>query len=78
MELKFNRRRIGLVIAAFASAAPLMARAAESEDGVAVTPPEDLMREHGVLNRILLIYEAVMRKFDAKEGFDASVIGQAA
>ena len=23
-----------------------------------VTPPEDLMREHGVLDRVLLIYEA--------------------
>jgi len=28
-----------------------------------VTPPEDLMREHGVLDRVLLIYEAAMRKF---------------
>ena len=30
-----------------------------------VTPPEDLMREHGVLDRLLLIYEAVLRNFDA-------------
>jgi hemerythrin-like domain-containing protein len=43
-----------------------------------VTPPEDLMREHGVLNRVLLIYEATMRKFAANESFDASVISQAA
>jgi hemerythrin-like domain-containing protein len=43
-----------------------------------VTPPEDLMREHGVLNRILLIYEAAMRKFTDNESFDPSVITQAA
>ncbi len=43
-----------------------------------VTPPEDLMREHGLLNRILLIYEAVMRKFAASESFDPAVITQSA
>ncbi len=43
-----------------------------------VTPPEDLMREHGVLNRVLLIYEAVMRRLADNERFDASVITQAA
>jgi hemerythrin-like domain-containing protein len=43
-----------------------------------VTPPEDLMREHGVLNRVLLIYEAAMRKFADNERFDTSVISQAA
>ncbi len=39
-----------------------------------VTPPEDLMREHGVLDRVLLIYEAAMRKFAANEDFDPKVI----
>src|SRR5215470_490220 len=48
----------------------------ESEESV--TPPEDLMREHGVLDRVLLIYEAAMRKFDAKEDFDPAVITQSA
>ena len=33
-----------------------------------VTPPEDLMREHGVLNRILLIYDEHIRRLDAKQG----------
>ena len=40
----------------------------------AVTPPEDLMREHGVLDRVLLIYEAVMRKQSANEDFDPAVL----
>jgi hemerythrin-like domain-containing protein len=32
-----------------------------------VTAPEDLMREHGVLNRILLIYEEGLRRLRAKK-----------
>ncbi|TMJ52876.1 MAG: hemerythrin domain-containing protein [Alphaproteobacteria bacterium] len=32
------------------------------------------MREHGVLDRLLLIYEAGLRKFDANEDFDPAVI----
>lgn len=35
--------------------------ATRPEDAVAaVTAPEDLMREHGVLNRLMLVYEAAM------------------
>lgn len=43
-----------------------------------VTPPEDLMREHGVLDRLLLVYEACLRKFDANEDFDPAVISNTA
>jgi hemerythrin-like domain-containing protein len=43
-----------------------------------VTPPEDLMREHGVLDRVLLIYEAALRKFAANEDFDPKAISDAA
>jgi len=43
-----------------------------------VTPPEDLMREHGVLDRVLLIYEAAMRKFAANADFDPKVISDSA
>src|SRR5438067_12082626 len=39
-----------------------------------VTPPEDLMREHGVLDRVLLIYEAALRRFSANEDFDPAVL----
>jgi hemerythrin-like domain-containing protein len=52
--------------------------AAHEEAEQSVTPPEDLMREHGVLDRVLLIYEAAMRKLDAKEDFDPAVITQSA
>lgn len=43
-----------------------------------VTPPEDLMREHGVLDRVMLVYEAAMRKVAAKEDFDTSILSNCA
>jgi hemerythrin-like domain-containing protein len=49
-----------------------------SEQEGEVTPPEDLMREHGVLDRVLLIYEAALRKFDGNEDFDPAVLTGAA
>jgi hemerythrin-like domain-containing protein len=51
---------------------------AHEEAEESVTPPEDLMREHGVLDRVLLVYEAAMQKFDAREDFDPAVITQSA
>jgi hemerythrin-like domain-containing protein len=38
---------------------------APDENEVPVTPPEDLMREHGVLKRILLVYREGLRRLDA-------------
>lgn len=38
-----------------------------SAEEVPVTPPEDLMREHGVLKRILLIYREGIRRLQAGE-----------
>jgi hemerythrin-like domain-containing protein len=32
-----------------------------------ISPPEDLMREHGVLKRILLVYGEAIRRIDSKE-----------
>jgi hemerythrin-like domain-containing protein len=43
-----------------------------------VTPPEDLMREHGVLDRVLLIYEATIRRFSANDDFDPAVVSRSA
>lgn len=39
-----------------------------------VTPPEDLMREQGVLDRVLPIYEAAMKKASASGDFDPPVV----
>ncbi len=57
----------------------IAAKSNKRESGEAeVTPPEDLMREHGVLDRVLLIYEAGMRKFRSNEDFDPAIITRSA
>jgi hemerythrin-like domain-containing protein len=43
-----------------------------------ISPAEDLMREHGVLNRLLLIYDEHLRRLTAKQTFDGSVLASAA
>ena len=46
------------------------ARAAEEEEGEGdIGPVEDLMREHGVLRRVLLIYEEGLRRIAARQDF---------
>ena len=77
MTVQLQRRRLfqattGLVVAG----AVQLATTAYADENQAskveeVTPPEDLMREHGVLNRVLLIYDTVVRKIDVKEDFDS-------
>jgi hemerythrin-like domain-containing protein len=43
-----------------------------------VTPGEDLMQEHGVLERIVLIYDEVGRRIDKSERFDPATVVAAA
>jgi hemerythrin-like domain-containing protein len=50
----------------------------QGEHAEEVTPPEDLMREHGVLDRVLLIYDAAIRRLSANEDFDPAVISDSA
>ena len=47
----------------------------EKED---VGPAEDLMREHGVLNRILLIYDDSIRRLDSGADLPVEVVASAA
>jgi len=82
MKRAFDRRTLvhaasGLLIA---SACPYLvgAQAEEADQAMAVTPPEDLMREHGVLNRVLLVYEAALQKFARAEDFDVAILSGAA
>jgi len=51
----------------------------KSEDKEAeVGPPEDLMREHGVLKRVLLIYGEALRRLEAKEDFPPEALADSA
>jgi len=72
--------------AAFAAAAGMAAGAAlvlpgcaKSEDAEDVSATEDLMREHGVLRRILVVYRAAAPMLRAgAAGFDAGALAEAA
>lgn len=76
-----NRRQflIGsatLGLAATSSAATLLfakERAQDQQQEAAISAPEDLMREHGLLNRILLVYEEAIRRLRHKEDVPAEV-----
>jgi hemerythrin-like domain-containing protein len=43
-----------------------------------VSPPEDLMREHGVLKRILLVYGEALRRMEANEDLPPEPITESA
>jgi len=57
-------------------AEPSAKKEAEGDDDVSTN--EDLMREHGVLNRILLIYEEVNHRIGAKQEFDSALVTKSA
>ncbi len=66
----------GLVFAASAlgGAASLFGKE-EEKKSEEVSPPEDLMREHGVLKRILLVYGEALRRMDANEDLPPRAAG---
>ena len=72
----------GLLVPAIALAKPQQASADpktdKKKDGEDISPAEDLMREHGVLNRVLLIYDHHLHMLTAKQTFDGSVLVDAA
>jgi hemerythrin-like domain-containing protein len=59
-------------------ATPLVsAQASDGSKTPAVLPTEDLMREHGVLRRILLIYDEALRRVDADQDVPAEPLATA-
>jgi hemerythrin-like domain-containing protein len=84
MTRAFTRRALiggtPALVAAGAVASPLRAQAHSDQappDNV-ISPTEDLMREHGVLNRVLLVYDAALARLAAAAPFDVAVLAQAA
>ena len=83
-DLSGRRRVLGsagfLIGAGLLSGAPAIARETLRKKGADadVTPPEDLMREHGILDRVLLIYEAGVRRLGDGEEMDPAVFTQSA
>jgi hemerythrin-like domain-containing protein len=75
--------RSGILLGGAAVAGVGLLRGAEAdkkdeEKEAEVGPPEDLMREHGVLKRILLIYGEALRRIDAKQDFPPEALADAA
>lgn len=70
----------GIILGGSAIAGLSFAAAAEPEKKgeEEVAPPEDLMREHGVLKRVLLVYGEVLRRIDAKQDFPPEALSEAA
>ncbi|MGZ6163474.1 MAG: hemerythrin domain-containing protein [Myxococcaceae bacterium] len=74
---RFLKDAVGVGSTLLAAAAGLRVSAAEQEEKP-VSPTEDLMREHGVLRRILLVYAEVIRRADAGQPVEAEPIAKAA
>src|SRR5262249_45433755 len=81
-EQKLGRRDfITATTATLVATTPMLALAAEEnkvnpDEGV--TAPEDLMKEHGVLNRCLLIYEEGMRRLRLRNEISPEVFNHTA
>ncbi len=72
-------RKNGLLVAAistFGATGSIFAAEKEEETAEEVSPAEDLMREHGVLKRILLIYGEVIRRIEANEELPPEAIAK--
>jgi hemerythrin-like domain-containing protein len=67
-----------LVLAAAAKPAAKRPPRREQEEEGEVTPTEDLMREHGVLKRVLLVYDEVRRRIGSNADFPPAVVADAA
>ena len=54
------------------------AESPHEEEEAEVTPGEDLMQEHGVLERVLLVYEEAARRLERNEALELTVVTTAA
>jgi hemerythrin-like domain-containing protein len=77
---RFLKDAVGVGTAVALAAHGLHARAKEKQEDKEedVSPTEDLMREHGVLRRILLIYGEVIRRVDANQEVKPDPVAHAA
>lgn len=74
---KFIEQGIGFTLST-AIGADLLFTGCSNDNEQKVSPPEDLMQEHGLLNRILLIYDCCKTKLSEKQECDIRLINQSA
>ncbi len=71
----------GVIIAAasaFGATGHLLAKEKENKEEEKVSPAEDLMREHGVLKRVLLIYGEAIRRIETSEDLPPEAVAYSA
>lgn len=51
---------------------------AETDKQEEISPSEDLMREHGILNRLLLIYQEIAKRIEHKQDFPIEALAKSA
>src|SRR5438552_11754084 len=74
-----NRRSVlGLLPAAGLTIVTSDLLSAQGKEEIEVTPAEDLMREHGLLKRILLVYEEISRRIAANKDFPIASVTDSA
>ena len=74
-DLRRSLMKSGVLAVGFAATAlpaPLFAKKEKEEEGVSTN--EDLMREHGILKRVLLCYDEVIRRIRAKQYFPPQAV----
>ncbi len=72
--------QMGLLAGAVVLCTPALAFAAKAKgetNPMEITPTEDLMQEHGVLRRLLLIYDEIIVRLKAGKGFPLPVLTSA-
>lgn len=76
---EFVKKGLIITLTGAASSALLAGcKSEEDEEGQKVSPPEDLMQEHGLLNRILLIYDTCRMHLMNKQSFPKEALANAA
>jgi hemerythrin-like domain-containing protein len=69
---------ISIGLAACTTSDLILAKDKQDKPAEEVSPPEDLMREHGVLKRILLIYGEALRRMDTNEDLPPEPLAESA
>ena len=84
-DVRLDRRRlVGLTTAAAGGGLIALAggiaggTAASATRELPLSPPEDLMREHGLLNRVLLVYREAIRRIKRGDAVPLEELGTAA
>jgi hemerythrin-like domain-containing protein len=77
MERVIARRQLVGLGAAAAGFALTGCKKDDAKGALEVYPPEDLMREHGVLNRVMLVFDEATRRIEANRETPKAVVAAA-